>query len=201
MKKILYVLLAIVVLVLIGIGYFVLRFKIEQAKLEKMRQGVSEEVNQDIDSDMKDVKTQTDKLLNDFSNEFNSGQNIPGSNLIKESMDGKIEESLKEARLIAVDSTLKSIMQSFYDTRISYFSNNNDSYYVSSSDTFCIDPYNSLSNTKNFSSNPVECFAKQKTFTARIKLVISDNYYCADSSGVYEIKQNEPGYSPGVSCK
>lgn len=75
----------------------------------------------------------------------------------------------------------------------------NNSYFVSKTNNLCVALQKNVETIK-IGSNPIECVAKEHTFTARIK-TLTQSYYCADISGFYSTSLNESGYKEGVSCK
>lgn len=82
----------------------------------------------------------------------------------------------------------------------SYFKEHNN-YFISKTNNVCIGIQSLFSGLGQLSSNPVECSAKEHTFTARLKIDLMKTSYCADSTGFYTTALDEPGFQEGVKCK
>ena len=83
---------------------------------------------------------------------------------------------------------------------VAYF-NEHNGYFISQTNNVCNIAKSFFAGIQDISSSPVECSAKDHTFTARLKATITKSYYCADSDGLHTTDLNEPGFQEGVKCK
>ena len=111
------------------------------------------------------------------------------------------QESVKERNFKKIESVLRETISTKLTAEAKDYFYNHNNYFVSKSNNVCLSAKSLFTGLEQFTSNPVECVAQVHSFTARIKTIRSDNYFCADAKGFNTISATEEGYVAGVKCK
>jgi hypothetical protein len=112
-----------------------------------------------------------------------------------------VQQSIQDGNTSAAETAIKTAIESQLASQAKQYLTDHNNYFVSTSNNLCTSAQSLFSGLDKFTSNPVECVAQVHTFTARVKLPASDNYYCADASGFYTIPATEENYIAGVQCQ
>jgi hypothetical protein len=113
----------------------------------------------------------------------------------------ELQQSLKDQDFKSAEASIRLVIADKMADEAKKYLYKNNNYFVSKSNNLCVSTQSLFSGLEKFTTNPVECVAHEHSFTARIKRLGSDGYYCADASGFYTILTTEDGYVSGVKCK
>jgi hypothetical protein len=112
-----------------------------------------------------------------------------------------VQESIQAGNTNAAELAIKTAIETQLTAQAKQYAHDHNNYFVSTSNNLCTSAKSLFSGLEKFTSNPVECVAQVHSFTARIKQIGSDSYYCADASGFYTTAVTEENYIAGVQCK
>jgi type II secretory pathway pseudopilin PulG len=113
----------------------------------------------------------------------------------------QVQQSIQTQNYSAAESAIQSAIGQQLAAQAKQYLQDHNNYFVSTSDNLCKSAQSLFAGLEKFTSNPVECVAQAHTFTARIKEIGSDSYFCADTSGFYTTPVTEVNYIAGVQCK
>jgi hypothetical protein len=112
-----------------------------------------------------------------------------------------VQDSFKEGNLTKAELAIRTVISEKLASEAKQYLHDHNNYFVSKSNNLCLSAKSLFAGLEQFTSNPVECVAQTHSFTARIKRVGSDSYFCADAKGFNTISVTEEGYVAGVKCK
>lgn len=110
------------------------------------------------------------------------------------------QESVKERNFKKAESVLRETISEKLQTEASAYFYEHNNYFVSKSNNLCMSAKSLFAGLEQFTSNPVECVARVHSFTARVKSLRADTYFCADAKGFYTIPVTEEAFVSGVKC-
>jgi len=113
----------------------------------------------------------------------------------------ELQQSLKDQDFKSAEASIRLVIADKMADEAKKYLYNNNNYFVSKSNNLCVSAQSLFTGLEKFTTNPVECVAHEHSFTARIKRLGTDGYYCADAKGFYSITKTEEDYVSGVKCK
>ena len=125
---------------------------------------------------------------------FELDKNPTFNNAIQNIIKGK---DSKEAEAVVK----KIIFDSVQTKAKEYFTEHKNRYLVSKTNNICVSIQSFLAGNEELEKSPIECSAKELTFTARLRSGLTKSYYCADSTGIYTTALEESGFEEGVKCE
>src|SRR5690349_1975664 len=102
-------------------------------------------------------------------------------------LNKKFQQSIKDRDYQAAEVAIRTVISEKLAFEAKKYLHDHNNYFVSKSNNLCLSAQSLFKGLEQFTNNPVECVARTHSFTARIKQVQSDNYYCADTSGFFTI--------------
>lgn len=111
------------------------------------------------------------------------------------------QNAIKERNFKKAETVLQDVISTKLEAEAKSYLYKNNTYFVSKSNNLCLSAKTLFAGLEQFTSNPVECVAQKHSFTARIKRLSQDGYFCADTKGFSNISTAEEGYTAGVKCK
>ena len=113
----------------------------------------------------------------------------------------QVQQSIQSQNFSAAEIAIQGVIANQLAAHAKQYLHDHNNYFVSTSNNLCVSAQSLFKGLEKFTTNPVECVAEVHSFTARVKRIGSDSYFCADTTGFYTTAVTEEGYRPGITCK